>query len=120
MDQYKKSKLQGLYRHKKYVSRTINFRDKLTSAKPLLEQINAMTVYEMNIFQTLCLMYLCKNGNTPSIFKHIYTLKPINKYTTRSTSIFLNPLCKKNFAKFKLSYCGPDLWNKFIAANNDL
>ena len=30
------------------------------------------------------------------------------------------PLCKKNFAKFKLSYHGPHLWNKFIAPNNDL
>ena len=53
-------------------------------------------------------MYLCKNGNTPSIFKHIYTLKPINKYTTRSKNILFKPLCKKN------------LWNRFIAPNNDL
>ena len=95
MDQYKKSKLQGLYRHKKYVSRTINFRDKLTSAKPLLEQINAMTVYEMNIFQTLCFMYLCQNGNTPSILKHIYMLKPINKYTTRSKNILFKHYVRK-------------------------
>ena len=50
---------------------------RLCPAKPLLD---AMTVYEMNIFQTLCFVYLCKNGNTPSIFKYIYTLKPINKY----------------------------------------
>ena len=79
-----------------------------------------MTVYEMNIFQTLCFMYLCKNGNTPSIFKHIYTLKPINRYTTRSKNTLFKPLCKKNFVKFKLSYCVPHLWNKFIAPNNDL
>ena len=115
-----KSKLQALYRHQKHAARIINFKDKFTSAKPLLEQINATTVYEMNIFQTLCFMYLCKNGNTPSIFKHIYTLKPINKYTTRSKNILFKPLCKKNFAKFKLSYRGPHLWNKFIAPNNDL
>ena len=56
-------------------------------------------------------MYLCKNGNTPSTFKHIYN-KPINNYTTRSENILLKPLCKKNFAKFKLSYS--------IAPNNDL
>ena len=92
-----KSKLQVLYRHQEHAARIINFKDKFTSAKPLLEQINAMTVYEMNIFQTLCFMYLCKNGNTPSIFKHIYTLKPINKYTPRSKNILFKPLCKKNF-----------------------
>ena len=79
-----------------------------------------MTVYEMNIFQTLCFMYLCKNGNTLSIFKHIYKLKAINKYTTRSKNVLFKPLCKKNFAKFKLSYRVPHVWNKFISSNNDL
>ena len=63
-----------------------------------------MTVYEMNIFQTLCFMYLSKNGNTPSIFKHIYTLKPISKYTKRSENILFKPLCRKNFAKYKLAF----------------
>ena len=64
-------------------------------------------------------MYLCRNGNTPSTFKHIYN-KPINEYTTRTENILLKPLCKKNFAQFKLSYCGPHLWNKSVARNNDL
>ena len=59
-----KSKIQAFYHHQKHAARIINFKDKFTSAKPLLEQINAMTVYEMNIFQTLCFIYLCKNGNT--------------------------------------------------------
>ena len=46
MDQYKQtvSKLQALYRHQKHAARIINFKDKFTSAKPLLEQINAMAV----------------------------------------------------------------------------
>ena len=97
-----KSKLQALYRHQKHAARIINFKDKFTSAKPLLEQINATAVYEINIFQTLCFMYLFKNGNTPSIFKHIYTLKPVSKYTARSKNTLFKPLCKKNFA-IKLS-----------------
>ena len=79
-----------------------------------------MTVYEINIFQPLCFMYLCKNGNTLSIFKHVYKLKPINNYTARSKNILFKPLCKKSFAKLKLSYRGLHLWNKFIAPNNDL
>ena len=74
----------------------------------------------MNIFQTLCFMYLCNNGNTPSIFSHIYTLQPINKYTARSKNALFKLLCKKNFAKSKLSYRGPHIWNIFIASNNDL
>ena len=86
-----KCKLQALYHHWKHAARIINFKDKFTSAKALLEQINAMAVYEMNMFQTPCFMYLCKNGNTPSIFKHIYKLKPINKYTKKSKNIFFKP-----------------------------
>ena len=115
-----KSKLQALNRHQKHAARKINFKDKFTSAKLLLQQINAMTVHDTNISQTLCFMCLCRNGNTPSIFKHIYTLKPINKYTTRSKNILFKPLCKKNFAEFKLSYRGPHLCSKCIAPNNDL
>ena len=64
-------------------------------------------------------MYFCKNGSTPSIFKHIYRLKPINRYTTRSKNVLSKPICKKNVAKCKLSYRGPHLWNKFIAPNHD-
>ena len=93
--------------------------DTFTSAKLLLEQINAKTVYEMNIFQTLCFMYLCQMY-VPVIFKHIYTLKQIKKYKTSSKNLLFKPLCKKKFGKFKISYCGPHLWNKFIAPNNDL
>ena len=64
-----KSTLQSLYCHQKHARRIVNLKDKSTSAKPQLEQINAMTVYEVYIFQTLFFMYLCKNGNTPSTFK---------------------------------------------------
>ena len=38
----------------------MNFKDKFTSAKPLHEQINVVTVYEMNIFQTLCFIIFVK------------------------------------------------------------
>ena len=112
MGQYKKSNLQALYQHQKHTA-IINFKVKFTSAKPLLEQINAVPVHEMNF------MHLCKSGNTSSILKLIYTLKPFNKYTTRSKKVLLKPLYKKSFAKFKLRYCGPHLRNKIIAPNND-
>ena len=68
-----KSTLQALYRHQKHAARIINFKDKFTSAKPLLEQFNAMTVYEMNIFQTLCFMYLCKKMETHRQFLYAKT-----------------------------------------------
>ena len=51
---------------------------------------------------------------------YLYTLKPINQYRRRSKHRLFKPLRKKNFAKFKLRYRGPHLWNKAIAPNNDL
>ena len=76
----------------------INFKDKFTSAKPLLEQINAMTMYEMNMFQTLWFMCLSKNGNTPSAFKHIYTLSSLLVVRTGTYSNF--PLIWSDFNSY--------------------
>ena len=114
-----KSILQALYLQQKHAARIINFKDKFTSAKLLPEQINAMTMYEMNILQTLWFMYLFKSGNTSSIFKHIYTLKPINKHTRIYKNVLLKSLCKKNFAKCKFNCRGPHLLNEFITSNID-
>ena len=61
-----------------------------------------------------------KKWKHTATFQHIYKLKSINKYITRSNNVLFKPLCKKNFAKFKLSYRGSRLWNKFITLNNDL
>ena len=63
----------------------------------------------MNTFQTF--IHLCKNGNTPFIFKRIYTLKPFNKHTIKSKNVLPKPLCKNSFAKVKLIHLGPQLWN---------
>ena len=112
----KKSKLEAFYRLQKYAAH-INFKDKFTSANHILYKLSNESVWNEHISG---FMYLCRNGNTPSIFTHIYTLKRINKYTTTSKNILFKPLCKKNLSKFKLSYHGPHLWNIFIAPNNDL
>ena len=109
--------------HKKDAARIINLKAKFTFVKPLLallEQINAVAVYEMNIFQTLCFVCFCKNGNTPSIFKHINMRRPSNKYTTRSKYVLFKPLYKKNFAKFTLNYGRPHKWNIFILPSKNV
>ena len=81
-------------------SKDHKFQRQITFAKPLLEQINAMTVYEMNILQTLSFMYLWKNGNESA-----------KKYAARSKNVLFKRSCKKNFT---LGYCETYLWNKFI------
>ena len=58
-----KSKLQGLYCHQKHAARVINFKNRYTHADPLLREIKALSVYGLNIFATLCLMYKCKKNH---------------------------------------------------------
>ena len=74
----------------------------------------------MNIHQTLCFIYICKNGTASSIFQNIFKLRLNKKYKKRSTNVLLEPSIKKRFAKFKLKYRGLHLWNKFVAPKNNL
>ena len=52
-----KTKLNNLLMHKKHAARIIFFKDKLTHAKPLLQSMNALTIYQLNIFQILLFMH---------------------------------------------------------------
>ena len=65
-----KQTTEALYFHQKHATWITNFKDNSDFAKALLEQINAITVYEINIFQIFCLCPLVKM-ETRSIFKHI-------------------------------------------------
>ena len=50
-------------------SRVINFQDKFTDARPLLKKLNALTVYQLNINNTLFFMHKVKNNDIPNILK---------------------------------------------------
>ena len=82
-----KGKLQALYRHQKHAERIINFKDKLTSAKPLLDQINAVPVYEMNIFQTLCFMYLTRFCTSCNVILILFYVRDIVCFYVKTLKI---------------------------------
>ena len=44
-----------------HYSRIIYNEDRQTQAKPLLSKINALNIYQIDIFQTLLFMYKVKN-----------------------------------------------------------
>ena len=70
-----KSKLMSLYRQQKHAARIIYYKDKLTHTKPLLKKLNALDVYELNIFQTLIFMFKTKHKLVPDIFHKLFTPK---------------------------------------------
>ena len=110
-----KSNLLAVFRHQKHAIRVIYAKDRFTHSQPLFRSANALTVYEINLFQVLCLIYKCKNKSAPSIFHNLYTLKPPNKYTMRNNNLLIEPLKRTKFGQFSISFRGPYLWNKILA-----
>jgi len=63
-----KTKLSSLYKRQKLASRIIFYKDKRTHANPLLKQMNALNVYQINIYQNILFMLKHKLGIVPSRF----------------------------------------------------
>ena len=55
--------------------------------------MNILSVYETNIFQTLCFMFNCKTGVTSSAFSDINIPKPTKKYPLCSIGTLPKPFC---------------------------
>ena len=110
-----KTKLNQLLRHQKHASRLIFFKDKLTHAKPLLQSINALNIYQLNIFRILLFMHKVKNERTPQIFKTFF-FKTNNIYNTRSCRrlTFSKPLYKTKSTQYNISFRGPHIWNSLV------
>ena len=68
-----KSNLISLYRHQKHAVRIIYDKDRFAHTKPLFIHAKALTVYEINLFQTLSLYLSVKTEPRHSFFI-IYTL----------------------------------------------
>ena len=83
------TKLKKLFDKQKRAARIIFNEDKLTHARPLLKNLNALNVYQINIFQILILMYIYiykvkNNTTTKAITKLFHRIQ--NKYNTKSST----------------------------------
>ena len=100
-----KSNLISLYRHQKYGIRIIYYKDRFAHTKPLFKHAKALTVYEINLFQILSLIFKCKSRTAPFVFHNLYTLKPLSKYSLQTEQqhlanlihIFVVPICGIKF-----------------------
>ena len=106
-----KCKLSSIYRTQKHAIRIIYFKDKFTHTKPLCNDIKAMNVYEINVFQIFSFTFKCKE--IPSIFARIYSIKS-NNYNIRSFGKLIEPFCRKKLCEYSISIRGPKLWNKLF------
>ena len=88
--------------------------DRLSHSRPLLRKINALNVYQINLYQHLNFMHKFNNQETPRIFNDLIN-KPVHKYPTNfSKSNFRLKNVSLNSTKYSISFRGPKLWNEIL------
>ena len=88
--------------------------DRLCHSRPLLKNLNALNVYQINLHQNVNFMYRIKMGNIPEAF-HETVKKPNHKYP--KTFSYLNYSIKKyslKSTKYSVLYRAPTLWNTIL------
>ena len=109
------TKLKKLYNKQKHASRIIYNKDKLTHAKPLMKSLNALNVYQINIFQTLNLMFKSQHRLSPIVFQNMFK-KVKHKYPTNfANNNFKTPNFNLKSTRFAISTRGPTLWNTVLS-----
>ena len=88
--------------------------DRLSHSRPLLRKINALNVYQINLYQHLNFMHKFNHQGTPRIFNDLIK-KLVHKYQTNfSKSNFCLKNVSLNSTKYSISFHGPKLWNEIL------
>ena len=90
-----KSKLEALVRHQKLAARIINLKDKFAHVQPLLHDMKARNIFQINLFHTFHFMFKCKEKIARPIFYSLFTPKPESKYNIRSRGKLTEPFHRK-------------------------
>ena len=108
------TKLKRVYLKQKHAVCIVFNKDKITRSKPFFENLNALNVYEINIYQHLKFMYKFINNQIPSIFSD-FIKRADHKYPKNfSQSSFYLKRYSLNSTKYSISTCGPKLWNDVV------
>ena len=63
-------------------------------------------------------MSTCKPILNLPVFHNVFTHRTKTKYAPRNENSIQEPLCRKNFSQYCISYRGPYLWNKIVISKN--
>ena len=89
-----KTKLSSLYCQPKHSIRLLSFKDHFIHSIPLFKKTGALNIYEINIFNILCLMFKYKNKAYPQSFKKTIYLNPLSTNPTKWSNILKQFVCK--------------------------
>ena len=106
-------KLKNKFVQKRAVCFVFN-EDRLSYSRPLLRKINAVNVYQINLYQHLNFMHKVNNQETPGILNDLIK-RPVHKYPTNfSKLIFCLKNVSLNSKRNSISFRGPKLWNEIL------
>ena len=105
------TKLRQIFIKQKQISRMIFFKGRQCHARPLMQKMRALNVYQANIFQTLLFMIKSRNNALPKVFS-LFFENLHHKYPTRyADNAYVEKMCKTKQVAFRISSRGPLLWN---------
>ena len=111
-----KTKLKKIFTYQKKSARAIFFADRLTHAKPLMLDVNALNVYQINIYQNLILLYKAHTA-IPSIFFNKFSKINHNYLTSsKNSGNYTIPKSTMKLTNFAVSRGVPILWNTVLDA----
>ena len=108
------TKLKKIHYLQKEAARIIFNKDSLFHSRPLLKNLNALNVYQINLYQNLNFIHRIKMGNIHEVF-HETIKRPNHKNPTTFSN--LNYSIKKyslKSIKYSVSYRRLTLWNTVL------
>ena len=108
-----KTGLKKIFLKQKHAVRIIFHEDRLTHTRPLLKKLNALNVYQINLYQVSSFMYQVKNGTIPKIFNSNFSSVEHSYPTRFALNSFQLPRSSKT-SRFSIILRGPKLWNQFL------
>ena len=110
-----KTKLKKIFTYQKKTARVTFFGGRLAHAKPLMLDMNALNVYQINISENLILLYKAQTGTTPSIFFNKFS-KINHNYlaSSKNSGNYSVPKSTTKLTNFAISRRGPILWNTVL------
>ena len=81
----------------------------------ILETLNMLTIYELNVFNLCVFMRKLLMNNVPCILRERFSMRAdIHIHDTRSASLFNLPLCKSETRKKTVIFSGPSYFNHLL------
>ena len=109
-----KTKLKKIFGEQKQVARIIFNQDRFTHARPLLKTLNALNVYQINLFQVLLFTHKINTNSSPRIFIHQFQTINHKHAIWYSRNNFKEPKRETNYAKYCIHPRGPITRNSFL------